>query len=498
MPDETAYLDVSEPDGSTSKFVLPKRGVLLGRSKICDLNLHDTTVSREHAKIIFREGRWIIRDLRSENSTYLNGRRIVEEPLSAGDQLAVGPYRIKFFCAEAKAEVRKPRDAAFDPLDAVPEDPDAPKPKDGTRIPELPTRMIVLGSRVPQELQRAARKDKNVVVETVSGSGPLERIVGCTAHVQAVKKFIRRAAPSDAPVLIRGETGTGKELVAQALAALNPQRKPFAIAIDMGSLDSALAAAELFGHEKGAFTGADRERKGKIELADGATLFLDEIGRAPADVQNKLLRVLETGEFQPLGSRQTRTIDVRLVAATDKNLETMMQQGQFSDALYYRLKGLELRLLPLRERREDIPLLAEHFLAQSRRAPGAPSFVLSEDTVAALCTYAWPGNIRELKRCIESAVTMAEAEVITPSCLPQDVRGGAGDGPGVQRGAADDSPNTVSDNAFRAAKRALLVRALRQTGGNQNQAAGILGISRQAVHQMIQRHYISETEWKTS
>ena len=467
MPDETAYLDVGEPDGSRSKFVLRKQDVLLGRSDACDLGLYDTSVSREHARIIFRDGRWIIRDLRSENSTFLNGKPIAEEALSPGDEVAVGPYRIKFFCSGPKTEISKPRDAV--------------------RRTELSTRIIVLGPTVPRELQRAARKEKAVVVETIPASGPLERIVGCTPHIQDVKKFVRRAALSDAPVLIRGETGTGKELVAQAIAALHPRRKPVAIVIDVASIDSALAAAEFFGHEKGAFTGADQERKGKIELADGATLFLDEISRASADVQNKLLRVLETGEFQPLGSRQTKKVDIRLVAAADEELETLMQQGQFSDALYYRLKGLELRLLPLRERREDIPLLAEYFLAQLRLAPGAPSFVLSHDALAILCTYAWPGNVRELKRCIESAVTMAEAEVITPSSLPQDIRGNAG-----------ESADIPSHNAFKTAKRALLVRALRQTGGNQNRAAGILGISRQAVHQMIQRYHVGETEWRAS
>jgi DNA-binding NtrC family response regulator len=467
MPDETAYLDIAEPDGSRSKFVLWKQEVLLGRSDACDLSLYDTSVSREHARIVFRDGRWIIRDLRSENSTFLNGKPIAEEALTPGDEVAVGPYRIKFFCSGSKAEVLKPRDAV--------------------RRTELTTRIIVLGPKVPQELQKAATKDKAVVVETIPASGPLERIVGCTPHIQDVKKFVRRAALSDAPVLIRGETGTGKELVAQAIAALNPRRKPIAIVIDVASIDSALAAAELFGHEKGAFTGADRERKGKIELADGATLFLDEIGRASADVQSKLLRVLETGEFQPLGSRLTRKVDVRLVAAADKDLETLMQQGLFSDALYYRLKGLELRLLPLRERQEDIPLLAEHFLAQLRMAPGAPAFVLSHDALAILCTYAWPGNVRELKRCIESAVTMAEAAVITPSCFPLDIRG-----------ASAGSSEVTSANAFKTARRALLVRALRQTAGNQNQAAGILRISRQAVHQMIQRYHISDTEWRSS
>jgi DNA-binding NtrC family response regulator len=391
---------------------------------------------------------------------------VEQEALSPGDEVALGPYRLKFVWDGAGTEARKPKTAI--------------------RAGDLPTRIVVLGTGIPRELQEIARKDKNVVVETISSQDPTGRILGCTPHIQAVKRFIRRAALSDAPVLIRGESGTGKELVAQAIATLNPRRRPIAVVIDAASLDSALSSAELFGHEKGVFTGADRARKGQIELADGATLFLDEIGRASADIQNKLLRVLETGEFQPLGSRHTRKVDVRLVAATDKNLEFMIQQGQFSEALYYRLKGLELRLLPLRQRREDIPLLARHFLAQSAQSVGAPSLSFSSDALAVLCAYAWPGNVRQLKRCMESAVTLREAETITRECLPLDIRD-----------SAPDSPTVALSNVFEAEKRAVLVRTLRQTGGNQNQAARILGVSRQAVNQMIQRYQICEPEWRS-
>jgi len=464
VPEERAHLLVFEPDGQTSKYVLEKRETLLGRSDTCDVQLIDLSVSREHARISRCRGSWTIRDLRSVNGTYVNGKAIAEDTLEPGDEIMLGIYRLRFVSP------------------AKPDEPSGPVTAD--RGVELSTRIVVLDDTVPADLAKAARR-RSVSLATVSGENPLDRIVGHTAHIQEVRDLIQRAARTEAPVLVRGETGTGKELVAQAIAKLSPNRKPYAVAVNLAAIDPRLAAAELFGHERGAFTGADRERKGMIELADGATLFLDEAGNAPPEVQSMLLRVLETGEVRPVGARKFKRVSVRLVAATNRDLQEMMEAGQFSDALYYRLSQFEIQLLPLRERKEDILPLARHFLAMQARSHGIPVPQLSSDAATVLCTYSWPGNVRELKGCMEYAVAVLEGDEIAPSCLPPRVRG--------EEHLAGES---AIEGSFGAARRALVVDALRQTGGNQSQAAKILGVSRQAVNQMVRRFNIQEAEWR--
>ena len=464
MPEEGAHLLVFEPDGQTSAYVLEKRETLLGRSDTCDLQLVDLSVSREHARISRRKGSWIIRDLRSVNGTYVNGKSVAEQTLGPGDEIVLGTYQLRFICP------------------AKPDEPSGPVAAD--RGVELSTRIVVLDDTVPPDLAKIARQ-KSVSLATVSGENPLDRIVGCSAHIEEVKALIRRAARSEAPVLVRGETGTGKELVAQAIAKLSANRRPYAVAVNLAAVDSRLAAAELFGHERGAFTGADRERQGMIELADGATLFLDEVGNAPSEVQSMLLRVLETGEVRPVGGRKFKPVNVRLLAATNRDLQGMMEHGQFSDALYYRLSQFEIQLRPLRERKEDILPLARHFLATHARSRGMPVPGLSTEAATILCSYSWPGNVRELKGCIEYAVTALEGDEIAPSCLPPRVRG--------EEQVAGQS---AIEGTFGAARRALIVDALRQTGGNQSQAGKILGVSRQAIHQMIKRFGVEETEWQ--
>ncbi len=222
-----------------------------------------------------------------------------------------------------------------------------------------------------------------------------------------------------------------------------------------------------------------------IELADGATLFLDEVGNAPSEVQSMLLRVLETGEVRPVGGRKYKRVSIRLVAATNRDLKKMMEQGLFSDALYYRLSQFEIQLLPLRERKEDILPLARHFLATHARSHGIPVPRLSTDAATILCTYSWPGNVRELKGCMEYAVAVTKSDEITASCLPPRVRG-------EEQVAA----KSTFEGTFGVARRALVVDALRQTRGNQSRAARILGVSRQAVNQMIRRFSIQEAEWR--
>ncbi len=229
MPKEGAHLLVFEPDGQTSKYVLEKRETLLGRSDACDLQLIDLSVSREHARISCRKGAWVIRDLRSVNGTYVNDKAVTEQSLRSGDEIVLGIYRLRFISP------------------AKPDEPSGPVTAD--RGVELSTRIVVLDDTIPPDLAKVARRS-SVSLEAVSSENPLDRIVGCTVHIGEVRDLIRRAARSDAPVLVRGETGTGKELVAQAIAKLSPNRKPYAVAVDLAALDPRLAAAELFGHER--------------------------------------------------------------------------------------------------------------------------------------------------------------------------------------------------------------------------------------------------------
>ena len=464
MSEKKAHLVVLNPDGQTSEYPLSKHDVVLGRSDACDVQLIDRSVSREHARISLKKGVWGIRDLRSVNGTYVDGKAVTQETLQSGCEITLGVYRLRFVSA---VEACKISESAASKEEF-----------------ELTTRVVVLDEEIPAELREIASA-KNVSLETIAGRNPLERIVGSTGRIRKVRELISKAARSETPVLVRGETGTGKELVAQAIARLSRNRRPYAVIVNLAAMGQSLASAELFGHERGAFTGADRARKGMIELADGATLFLDEVGNAPAEVQGMLLRVLDTGEVRTIGGRKVKHVNVRVVAATNRDLQRMMEQGQFSDALYYRLSQFEIYLPPLRERKEDVLLLARHFLAAAARSCGVPMPELSDDVAAALCGYGWPGNVRELKGCMEYAVAVLESRKITVSCLPPRVRG-------EQQAAAE----SVTGDMFGAARRALVVDALRQAGDNKSQAARILGVSRQAVYQMIKRFGIDEKEWQ--
>jgi DNA-binding NtrC family response regulator len=291
-----------------------------------------------------------------------------------------------------------------------------------------------------------------------------KKIVGRSRAVSAVLDFIRRAAPAPQTILIRGETGTGKELVASAIHyQSNRQGKPF-VAINCAAIPDTLIESELFGHERGAFTGAVARRKGRFELADGGTVFLDEVAELSAGCQAKLLRLLEDRRFERLGGTQTVEADVRLIAATNKDLAREIGAGRFREDLFYRLNVLGLILPPLRERREDIPLLAAHFLL----AGGAGSRTLAPDALEKLQAYGWPGNIRQLKNVIESALVLGDgptiraSDLILPTSEPKEAAPGAG-----------WEPLTLEE-----LQRRHILRVLEHTGGNKKRASDILGIER--------------------
>ncbi|MFU8893104.1 MAG: sigma-54-dependent transcriptional regulator [Luteolibacter sp.] len=311
------------------------------------------------------------------------------------------------------------------------------------------------------------------------------RIIGSSRPLQNVFKLVGRVARSDAPVLISGESGTGKELIAKAVHEYSPRRKSEMITINCGAIPENLLESELFGHEKGSFTGAIARRAGRFEQADGGTLFLDEIGDMPLGIQVKLLRVLQDGSFSRVGANETLKTDVRIVAATHKNLASEVTQGHFREDLYYRLNVVELRIPPLRERPEDIPLLAEFFLQNITRKNGMARIRLSSEAIAALQQHHWPGNVRELENTIARACALAASSILLPEDLPLTSAPGKpkGDVKNLVDQLLDFAPADGTTLAW--LEREIAGRALDRAEGNLKQAAAALGIPATRLKQLL-------------
>ncbi|HEY8506039.1 MAG TPA: sigma-54 dependent transcriptional regulator, partial [Gemmataceae bacterium] len=313
-----------------------------------------------------------------------------------------------------------------------------------------------------------------------------EGVVGNSPKMAEVIKRLRAYAPTRATVLVMGENGTGKELAAKALHTNSPRKnKPF-VAMNCAALNENLLDDEMFGHEPGAFTGADRLRKGRFEHANGGTLFLDEVGDMPLALQAKLLRVLENGEVYRIGSNEPIKVDVRLVAATNRDLEEMIAEGKFRKDLYYRLKVGTVRLPALRERKEDIPLLCSHFIKEFSQRHGKPVTGLTDGVRKAFAAYDWPGNVRELRNAIESMVVQDTDGVLGMDDLPEGepIRGAAAAaGEGGARAGADH----LIGRPLSEVERYYTERALELTGGNREEAAAMLGIGERTLYRAIQR-----------
>ncbi len=306
------------------------------------------------------------------------------------------------------------------------------------------------------------------------------RIVGESREMRAVYDLVRRAAATTATVLITGESGTGKELLARAVHFNSPRKDAPFVKLDCTAIPPTLIENELFGHERGAFTGADRRSEGKCEQAGGGTLFIDEIGELPLPVQSKLLRFLQDREFERVGGTRTLRTDARVVVATHRDLLAMVARGQFREDLYYRCRVVELRLPPLRQRgREDIVRLAEHFLDQYSRRYGDRKLRLSAPAIKQLVEHHWPGNIRELEHCIESAVVLVEGELIEPRHLPMARS---------QPSPAPPRPETWSPRTLDEVEQEHIARTLAAHGGNRSLAARSLGIGRNTLLRKITRY----------
>jgi Nif-specific regulatory protein len=301
-------------------------------------------------------------------------------------------------------------------------------------------------------------------------------MVGESEALAGVKQFIGRAAPQDSTVLIWGESGTGKELVARAIYQNSTRAtKPF-VAINCAAITDTLLESELFGHEKGAFTSAVAMKKGKLEMAEGGTVFLDEIGELAPGVQAKLLRVLQEHEFERVGGVKTIPLDVRVIAATNRDLKEAAEKKEFRLDLYYRLNVVSVKMPALRERRKDIPILAGYFVKRCAEKMKRDVRGISAEARACLMAYDWPGNVRELENAIERAVVLGSSEMILPEDLPESI---------VEHAGPDGRTATALHDGVREAKKALIERAIDQAGGNYTEAAKILGVHANHLFRLI-------------
>lgn len=406
-------------DGGFIARDLPTEGQLtFGRSRECEVSIDDASVSRRHARLVLGPT-WTVEDLGSSNGTRVAGQALkpnVPTQLRPGDLLEVGSARV-----------------LFDAPVAVRPSPDATPPRSPAR-----------------------------------GAHPTTTLGGAL-------RFVELAAPTPLPVLLVGETGVGKEVAAQTLQRLGPRATGPFIRVNCAALTEALVDSELFGHEKGAFTGAQQVKRGLIEAADRGTLFLDEVGELPLGTQAKLLRVIESGEVTRVGSVAPLSVDVRVIAATNRDLVAEVERGRFRRDLLFRLNAVTITIPPLRDRKDEIPLLAESFAAEASRRLGKAPVVIAPDGMARLVSYAWPGNVRELRHVIERAVFLFQADPIGLEHLPAELAGAA-----PVAAAPRSAPHPASSSAP-ADERQRILDALAQAAGHQGRAAEILGISRRTL-----------------
>ena len=313
-------------------------------------------------------------------------------------------------------------------------------------------------------------------------------VIGSAESLVDVYRVVDRVADTTCTILVTGDSGTGKELVARAVHNASPRvDKPF-VAVNCGAIPEALLESELFGHARGAFTGAHANKVGRIAQAQGGTLFLDEIGELPLSLQVKLLRVLQSREFSPVGDTRTLNADVRIVAATNINLEEAVRDGRFREDLYYRLNVIHLHVPPMRERQEDIPLLVHHFLKRANEKTGRTVTQVNRSAAQLLAEYPWPGNVRELENTIERAVLLCTTDTIMPRDLPSRVCG-----LGQERRVSPRLPETGLDlrNTVESFENHLIRQALERTNWNKKQAAELLGLNRTTLVEMLKRKRIA-------
>jgi DNA-binding NtrC family response regulator len=350
-------------------------------------------------------------------------------------------------------------------------------------IPKGRMQIDELEMRIARALRQGRLETENVSLrKQVERKFGLENIIGSTEAMRGVFELVQAVAPARTTVLITGESGTGKELIAKAIHNLSPRRQAPMVTVHCAALSPTLLESELFGHEKGSFTGAHERRIGRFEEAQGGTLFLDEIGEIDASTQVKLLRFLGERTFERVGSNKVLTADVRLIAATNKNLAALVKDGTFREDLYFRLRVMQIAMPPLRTRKEDIPLLAQAFVKEFASENGKKVTGLAADALEALMKYPWPGNVRELRAALEHAVVLARAETIAWKELPETVRSGIPEDIG---GALSEGGPQPGDLKLKDAEKHLIVRAIKECGGNRGEAAKKLGMSRRTLYRRL-------------
>ncbi len=438
-----------------------KEEITLGAMEDNDVILRDDTVSRYHCKIVQEDTGYVLVDLRSTNGTFINKVRIREGYLRPGCTISVGQQQLKFNAREEQVEI---------------------VPSDSDRCGDL---------------------------------------IGRNARMREIYAIMEKISPTNTTVVIEGETGTGKEVVAQSIHNLSPRAKGPLIIFDCGAVPPNLIESELFGHEKGSFTGAVMTRQGLFELADGGTLFLDELGELPIDLQPKLLRALEQREVRRVGAAKSQKVDVRIIAATNRNLETEVREGRFRQDLFYRLSVVRLHLPALRERPDDIALLISHFLKTQKynrtQSGEARIKAVSPQAMHCLATYEWPGNVRELVNVVERACSFSDSEIIQPDDLPEHVRdararaprpvthdgvspvyyGGSAPMPAVEA-PRPGAELTGGDVTFKDAKerwvssfeRDYIIALLKRHGGNISHAAREADIDRKYFRKLMKKYEI--------
>ena len=328
---------------------------------------------------------------------------------------------------------------------------------------------------------RAMEQENEDLHHQLNNRYGIDNIIGHSSEMEKVMAIVKTVAPAKANVLITGESGTGKELVANAIHALSDRsKKPF-VKVHCSALATGLLESELFGHEKGAFTGASRRHKGRFELADTGTIFLDEIGDIDANIQVKLLRVLQEKSFERVGGETTIAVNVRLITATNKDLFQLVQEGSFREDLYYRLKVVHIHIPPLRKRKSDIPLLVDSFLKEFCRDNNVPEKKLDRRAMNALENYHWPGNVRELKNVIENLVVLTKKSVIAYKDLPDNIK--------IEK--APSAIRMIPGKSLEEYERDIILSTLMHVNGNKSKAAEILGIGRKTLHRKLEQYEVA-------
>ena len=394
----------------------------------------------------------VLTDLRLGNESGLDVLRLCQK------QFPPPPCVVMTAYGSVESAVEAMRQGAYDYLT---------KPLDLDRAQLLLRRAVQTVKVEKENVQLRAQLDR---------SFGLDRILGKSRAMEKVLDQVRQVADSKASVLLEGESGTGKELVARALHGLSSRRSGPFVVVHCAALSPQLLESELFGHEKGSFTGATERRVGRFEQANGGTIFMDEIGEIDAATQVKLLRVLGERTLERVGGNQLIDVNVRLVAATHRSLERLVQEGKFREDLYFRIRVVQIQLPSLRERPEDIPLLAESFRQEYARENGKEGLFFSQTSMSLLMEYRWPGNVRELRTAVEHGVVLAREKLIEPGDLPEAVRGG---------GVVSTFPRTDFPLKLDDVKRSAIDAALEKSGQNISQAAKVLGISRRTLHRKL-------------